>query len=1211
MSGLSKRISAFLISAALALNFMGFAAFSETAADSYFVFENGTIAGYNGIGGDVIIPREIYGTSVTGIGDYAFSDSVSLTSITIPESVTVIGNDVFRNCSNLISVTFKSQAPPELKINAFLSCNNALTIYVPIGARAYKAMPQLSRYNIEESAPAHEYEYDDNECRKLAAFCKQDSNRYLLEWDLENPESWTGVTWTDDNPRRVRGISISGKNLSGVLDLSGFTALTSLDCSYNQLTGLDLSNLGNDIKYADICNNPLDLNSAEIMSVNRVMETVEKNGGTFCYAPQRGTPIPEPPASAYLTFEKSGETWSLKDKNGGTYAEQSGKWDIDGGTLVLKDGFILQQVSVDPDNTCQYALYFPAGGEISLEGNSEIHWDNYNGDGIRSDGDLTVSGTGTLTNSLSGIFVDGTFKMTGGTLTIGHASVGILARDFEMSGGEITAFTIREYGAFSQTGGKLTETASTACDLISAAEKPITVNDTYTFQNGGGDWVTHYLASITVPNSKSRLTLSDFAASQGASVIFGYDMETADNLSKNPIDLQAGENTLYVFISSEARLNSGYHHWNDCKAYRITVTREEGSAYYDSANNRTILGGMTWSNENDNQRGWQTNGTDGVYNPEFIVQNLIFAKQLVIECGAVPAGEIHIVWQSDGDGWNWNQTEFPIEEVLNENTITIDMSRLINHSSIGGTKANLIIGYWGADGGKTISDLKITKAYLTYGGGTPREVNIQIAPAYTAVKRGETATFTVAAAPSGSLGKVTWKLDGNEITGQTGASIDIPAIGETADSHEVSAEITVGGKIYKAFAELRVYDENSTDSITLSDTKVTLNLASKTGALLHYSAAGAGLSKDAAVKLYTRNKKELETFTAKVKDDRTIEIKQSEGKTAKTASNVTVIINDKKVGVINITVTAKYPKITFAADSLDLFCKDAPAVVRAYADGAEVSVDKIEIVSSPTPNGVKVDNGVLKLIDTANKTGKVKVNVTLSSPNYDKLSKNGNVFSTAVKIVNTDPKLTAPKNTITTKGKIDISNPDSAIFAAVKEKIVTVGLDSEYFKAVRISDQLFKIKVKDGAKPVPGVKYSLNVSINDVPFTKPLTITPTQTASKAVQSKKEITLYRSAAKIGEEITFDLTAPANVKLGDVKIQGSNLSVNFELVRTGQNNWCIRFKDGEAPDWYGNTTIKLELWAEGTYEIKDGKIAALMNGTKTASKPTIVSVKVNIK
>ena len=67
-----------------------------------------TIAGYLNIDIEVVIPSVINGYSVTTIGDSAFSDCDSLTSVVIPDSVTTIGGYAFRNCSSL---TIYAEAP--------------------------------------------------------------------------------------------------------------------------------------------------------------------------------------------------------------------------------------------------------------------------------------------------------------------------------------------------------------------------------------------------------------------------------------------------------------------------------------------------------------------------------------------------------------------------------------------------------------------------------------------------------------------------------------------------------------------------------------------------------------------------------------------------------------------------------------------------------------------------------------------------------------------------------------------------------------------------------------------------------------------------------------------------------------------------------------------------------------------------------------------
>ncbi len=69
-----------------------------------------TITGYNGPGGDVIIPDTINGYSVSSIGDGAFSFNEALTSVDIPDSVTRIGERAFIFCTGLSSVTGGSNA---------------------------------------------------------------------------------------------------------------------------------------------------------------------------------------------------------------------------------------------------------------------------------------------------------------------------------------------------------------------------------------------------------------------------------------------------------------------------------------------------------------------------------------------------------------------------------------------------------------------------------------------------------------------------------------------------------------------------------------------------------------------------------------------------------------------------------------------------------------------------------------------------------------------------------------------------------------------------------------------------------------------------------------------------------------------------------------------------------------------------------------------
>ena len=65
-----------------------------------------------------------------------------------------------------------------------------------------------------------------------------------LNWNTEpDPGKWTGIAWNDENPKKVRELRVFSKSLTGTMDVKALSKLTLLDCSSNQLTGLDASTL--------------------------------------------------------------------------------------------------------------------------------------------------------------------------------------------------------------------------------------------------------------------------------------------------------------------------------------------------------------------------------------------------------------------------------------------------------------------------------------------------------------------------------------------------------------------------------------------------------------------------------------------------------------------------------------------------------------------------------------------------------------------------------------------------------------------------------------------------------------------------------------------------------------------------------------------------------------------------------------------------------
>ena len=94
-----------------------------------FVIENGVLKKYNGWQTFVEIPD-----TVTAIGDEAFKNNTSMVSVSIPDSVKSIGDSAFYGCTSLLGVVIPDSVE-KIASYAFQKCSKLASVYLPVNEK--------------------------------------------------------------------------------------------------------------------------------------------------------------------------------------------------------------------------------------------------------------------------------------------------------------------------------------------------------------------------------------------------------------------------------------------------------------------------------------------------------------------------------------------------------------------------------------------------------------------------------------------------------------------------------------------------------------------------------------------------------------------------------------------------------------------------------------------------------------------------------------------------------------------------------------------------------------------------------------------------------------------------------------------------------------------------------------------------------------------
>ena len=152
---------------------------SDGVTYNFVVREGGAeIVSVSGAEGDIALPSELEGYTVTGLGEKAFFGNTAITSVTFPETVTSLGDNAFTGCTSLetailpdsvsslgtgcflsctaLKTVGLSPSVSEIPAECFLSCNSLAVIDLPqklsrIGERAFFGCTDLKKMVFENS----------------------------------------------------------------------------------------------------------------------------------------------------------------------------------------------------------------------------------------------------------------------------------------------------------------------------------------------------------------------------------------------------------------------------------------------------------------------------------------------------------------------------------------------------------------------------------------------------------------------------------------------------------------------------------------------------------------------------------------------------------------------------------------------------------------------------------------------------------------------------------------------------------------------------------------------------------------------------------------------------------------------------------------------------------------------------------------------------
>ena len=194
---------------------------AEYSADVKLSDDGTIVIGLNNETENLVILSNYNGINVTAVGNEAFKNCSNLKSVTLPESIASIGSYAFHNCKELKSINIPNSVK-SIGVSTFLSCSSLEKIIIPnnvnsIGAFAFASCSNLTTVVLGDSLKTIETSVFSgctqliaitignkieniengafNKCEKLSSITLSASVKFINQDAFEYCESLSQITY--------------------------------------------------------------------------------------------------------------------------------------------------------------------------------------------------------------------------------------------------------------------------------------------------------------------------------------------------------------------------------------------------------------------------------------------------------------------------------------------------------------------------------------------------------------------------------------------------------------------------------------------------------------------------------------------------------------------------------------------------------------------------------------------------------------------------------------------------------------------------------------------------------------------------------------------------------------------------------------------------------------------------------------------------------